>query len=424
MLRVLAITKIFPNAVEPLSAPFNRQQFAALAKRCSLDVMATIPWFPGASLVKGSSAGRLAEVPDEEVIDGITVTHPRTLFVPRLAHATWGPLYAASIARAVMRYRGRVDIVLGSWAYPDGFAAVLAARMLGVPCVVKLHGSDINQIAKLPGPRKLLAWALPRAARVVAVSRALADETVALGVPREKIAIVMNGVDASLFHPRDRASARVALGLDEKPLAVYVGNLKADKGVFDLVAAWERLGIPDARLAIIGGGPAKDELAAAIARLNGERGTAKVDRVMLLGPRPLAEIPSWMAAADVVTLPSHAEGTPNVVLEALASGRRVVATRVGGIPDLITRGELGALVPPRDPDALSRALALALRTPYLPATVASLGARGGWDASAAALHDVLVGAASASQAGTSWTDRPSPSSVTAGTRPRNASPPG
>ncbi len=415
MLRVLAITKIFPNALEPLSAPFNRQQFSALAKRCSLEVMATIPWFPGASLVKTSSAGKLADVPAEEVIDGIHVTHPRTLFVPRLAHATWGPLYAASIARAVMRYRDRVDVVLGSWAYPDGFAAVLAAHALRVPCVVKLHGSDINQIAKLPGPRTLLSWALPRAARVVAVSRALADEAVAIGVPREKIEIVMNGVDASLFHPRDRASARVELGLDEKPLAVYVGNLKADKGVLDLVAAWARLGMPEARLAIIGGGPAHDELAAASAPLG--------DRVRLVGPRPLAEIPLWMAAADVITLPSHAEGTPNVVLEALASGRRVVATKVGGIPDLITRGELGALVPPRDPDALARALALALRTPYIPATVASLGSRGGWDASAQALHQVLLGAASASQAGTPWTDRHSPSSVTGGTRPRSASPP-
>ena len=418
MLRVLAITKIFPNSAEPLSAPFNRQQFAALARRCSLDVMATMPWFPGASLVKGSSAGKLVDVPDEETVDGIAVTHPRTLFLPRLAHATWGPLYAASIARAVMRYRDRVDVVLGSWAYPDGFAAVIAARMLGVPCVVKLHGSDINQLAKLPGPRRMLAWALPRAARVVAVSRALADEVVALGVPREKIAIVMNGVDASLFHPRDRASARVELGLDEKPLAVYVGNLKADKGVLDLAKAWDTIAaqIPDARLAIIGGGPARDQLAAAVDKFG--------DRVILLGPRPLGEVPKWMAAADVVTLPSHAEGTPNVVLEALASGRRVVATRVGGIPDLITRGELGALVPPSDPDALARALALALRTPYIPATVAALGARGGWDASAAALYQVLVGAASASQAGTSWTAPLSPDSGTAGTRPKSVSPPG
>ena len=117
-LRVLAITKIFPNVAEPLSAPFNRQQFAALRAHCELDVMATIPWFPGAGwLARWSSAGKLARVPARETIEGLAVSHPRTLFVPRLGHLAWGPLYAASIARHVLAFRGSVDVVLGSWAY-------------------------------------------------------------------------------------------------------------------------------------------------------------------------------------------------------------------------------------------------------------------------------------------------------------------
>jgi glycosyltransferase involved in cell wall biosynthesis len=238
VLRVLAITKIFPNAAEPLSAPFNRQQFAALATRCALEVMGTIPWFPGAGLLgKWSSAGKLASVPRAEVIEGISVRHPRTLFVPRLAHATWGPLYAASIAPALLPYRDKVDVVLGSWAYPDGFAAVIAARLLGVPAVVKLHGSDINLISKLPGPRRMLQWALPRAKKVVAVSRALADEVVQLGVPRDNVAIVMNGVDAELVHPRDRSAARAERGQPPRPIARNLGNHKVEKGVDDHTAA-------------------------------------------------------------------------------------------------------------------------------------------------------------------------------------------
>ena len=382
-MRVLAITKIFPNAVEPLSAPFNRQQFAALAQRCDLEVMATLPWFPGAGLLgKYSSAGKLAGVPRRETIEGIRVTHPRTLFLPRLAHGAWGPLYAASIAPLLPAYRGKVDVVLGSWAYPDGFAAVLAARALGVPCVVKLHGSDINLIAKLPGPRRLTSWALPRARRVVAVSRALAEAAVALGVSRDRIRIVMNGVDAALFRPQDRAAARAALALPASgPLALYVGNLKPEKGVLDLAAAWSRVTVPGATLAIVGGGPAQAALAEATAAFG--------DRVRLVGPQALDSIPTWLAACDVLTLPSHAEGTPNVVLEALACGRRVVATTVGGIPDLITSPALGELVEPHTPDALAAALARALSTPYEPAAVAALGARGGWQASADALYAVL-----------------------------------
>ena len=387
-MRVLAITKIFPNAAEPLSAPFNRQQFAALARRCELEVMATIPWFPGAGLAaRWSSAGKLAAVPRREQIAGIPVCHPRTLFVPRLAHGAWGPLYAASIAPAILRYRGKVDVVLGSWAYPDGFAAVIAARMLGVPSVVKLHGSDINVMAKLPGPRRQTAWAFRRAARVVAVSRALADEVVALGVPRDRVAIVMNGVDAQLFHPRDRAAARRELGLPSGPLALYVGNLKPEKGVMELARAWSRVAgdLPDASLAIVGGGPLQGALAAALP-----------PRATLHGAQPLAAIPTWLAACDVLVLPSHVEGTPNVVLEALACGRRVVASAVGGVPDLLTSPTLGALVTPRDPDALAGALTQALRTPYAPEAVAELGARGGWEASADALHAVLAAAADAS----------------------------
>jgi teichuronic acid biosynthesis glycosyltransferase TuaC len=388
-MRVLAITKIFPNAAEPLAAPFNRQQFAALRAHCELDIMATIPWFPGAGLLsKWSTAGKLARVPRRETIHGMAVTHPRTLFIPKLAMATWGPLYAASIAPVVARYRhDKPDVVLGTWAYPDGFAAVIAARMLGVPCVVKLHGSDINLIAKEPGPRKLTSWALRQARRVVAVSRALADEVVAMGVERERIAIVMNGVDSELFKPRDRKTARAELDLPDGPLAVYVGNLKPEKGVLDLGKAWSRVlaDVPDATLVVVGDGPLHGELKAMTEPLG--------ERVRLIARQPLEKVPSYLAAADILVLPSHSEGTPNVVLEALASGRRVVATSVGGVPDLITNQTLGALVPPHDPDALAHAIARALREPYDADDVSRRGARGGWAASAAALAAVLKEAA-------------------------------
>ena len=347
-MRVLAITKIFPNAAEPLSAPFNRQQFAALRQLCDLEVMATIPWFPGAGLLaKWSSAGKLAQVPRRETIAGIEVTHPRTLFLPKLAHSTWGPLYAASIAPLLAAYRGKVYVVLGSWAYPDGFAAVVAARLLGVPGVVKLHGSDINLIAQIPGPRRMMAWALPRAARVVAVSRPLADEVIALGVPAERVKVVMNGVDGDLFKPGDRAAARAQLDLPAGPIAIYVGNLKPEKGVIDLGRAWAGVvkQVPDATMLVIGDGPLKGELEAVTGPLG--------ERVRLIPRQPLERIPLYMAAADILVLPSHFEGTPNVVLEALASGRRVVATAVGGVPDLITSDTLGSLVPAGDPDALA-----------------------------------------------------------------------
>jgi teichuronic acid biosynthesis glycosyltransferase TuaC len=267
---------------------------------------------------------------------------------------------------------------------------------------VKLHGSDINIVAKLPGARKMTAWALPKAQRVVAVSRPLADEVIEMGVAPDRVKVVMNGVDGELFKPRDRAAARRELGLPAGPLAVYVGNLKPEKGVIDLGRAWEAVlrQVPDATLLFVGDGPLKGELEAVTSKHRAvppTGGNARIhdtgERVRLIARQPLDKVPSYMAAADILVLPSHSEGTPNVVLEALASGRRVVATSVGGVPDLITSPTLGTLVPPRDPDALAMAIAAALRSPYDANEVATLGARGGWAASASALHAVLSEAA-------------------------------
>ena len=157
----------------------------------------------------------------------------------------------------------------------------------------------------------------------------------------------------------------------------------------DLAAAFQRVAAarPDARLVLLGDGDVRASTEAALRPLG--------ERVLFAGLRPLGEVPTWLAACDLLTLPSHHEGTPNVLLEALASGRRVVATRVGGIPDVVSRPELGQLVPPHDPAALAVALGRALDEPYDPAVVASLGARGGWDESAGRLHDVLARACAA-----------------------------
>lgn len=384
-MRALFISKIFPNSAEPLSAPFNRQQLAHLREFCEVEVLATIPTFPGAGyLGKWSSAGRLARVPEEEWIDGHRVRHPRTLFVPRLATSSWAPLYAASLLPTVLRYRGHVDVVLGAWAYPDGVAAVWLARALGVPCVVKVHGSDINSLAQQPGPRRQLRATLPRAERVVVVSRALGDAVAELGVMRERIALVQNGVDATLFAPSDRRAARAQLGWPEVPTLLFVGNLKEEKGVLDAAHAMADVvgSMPTARLVVVGEGAAR---AAVTALPQTQDGT-----VSLLGARPHADVAQLLAACDALVLPSWAEGTPNVVLEALASGRRVVATNVGGIPDLITSPVLGELVAPRDRAALGFAMLRALRVAYDPIEVARLGARGGWRQSAERLAQVLT----------------------------------
>ena len=386
-MKVLIVTREFPNALEPGLAPFNRQQFAALGALCEVDVCAPVPWFPGASaFAHWSRAGRHPGVPREERVDGLPVVHPRYAYVPRVGYIAGGALYAASLAPELRRRGTRYDVILGSWAFPDGVGAVALGRLLGVPAVVKVHGSDMNVLAHTPSIAFNLRWALPRARRVVAVSRPLGDTVASFGVPRDRIDIVPNGVDADLFRPRDRATARAELGYagDERRWLLYVGRLEQAKGVLDLLEAFSLLlrRRTDVRLVIVGDGTERGSFARTAA---GELG----DRVLVAGQRPLEEVPRWMAACNALVLPSWAEGTPNVVLEALACGRRVVATAVGGTPDLITGRDLGELVPPRNPAILADALDRAASAAYSPEDVARAGARGSWNESARRLEASL-----------------------------------
>lgn len=390
-MRVLVITQLFPSRARPLAAAFNRQQFAALGRLCDVEVVATVPWFPGSRLLPGRDRAPAGDTPARDTpardtIDGLPIHYARVLRPPGL-HGLSAFSLAASLAPHLMRERGRFDVVLGSWAHPEGSAAIMLAALLRAPSVIKCHGTDLNVIAELPGPRAVLRRLLPRADRIVVVSRPLGGRAERLGVDPDRIDLVMNGVDAALFRVRDRDEARARLGRDpDQPLALYVGNLLEQKGLFDLCEAWPRVvaEIPAARLVVVGDGPARQALAARAASLPGFE---------LAGARELAEVADWMAAADLLVLPSWNEGTPNVVLEALACGRRVVATAVGGIPDLVHAPALGRLVPSRSPGALAAALVAVLTAPYQPREVAEQGSGGDWDQSARALLGSLERAA-------------------------------
>jgi len=355
-LRVLMVTRIFPNQVEPMTCAFQRQQLAALARRCDVTVLAAIPYLPGASFfARGSRVARLARVPREDVIDGIRVLHPRIGFVPHGGSAfaaANAPLYAASLLPYVPRLRGRFDIVLGAFLYPDACAAAALAKILDLPYAVKVHGTDVNVVARWRTIRPLIRATLRGAALTVAVSRPMLDALVALGAAPASAELVRNGVDRSLFRPSDKLQARRELGLTAAGQWIcFVGDLTNEKGVPELVAALRTLP-PSTRLVLVGEGPLRASLEAERSELG--------DRLVLAGTRPLGEVARYLAACDVSALPSWAEGTPNVVLEALAAGRPVVATSVGGIPDVVTPRETGLLVPPRDVPALARALAEAL----------------------------------------------------------------
>ncbi len=386
-MRVLAITKIFPNRIEPLSSPFNRQQFGALRELCDLTVLAAIPYVPFAARTgKPPRAAKLAGLPDRDVVEGIETHNLRQLYVPKVGLSVALPLYLASLLpyRELARQH---DVILGTWAYPDGCAAIAFARALGKPSVVKVHGSDLNVVAKVPSARAIMRAVLPRADAMVAVSRALGSQLEGLGVARARVHLVANGVDTELFAPRDRGAARRALGVPERrPLVVFVGRLEPQKGLGELLEAFRaiRAARPDAILALIGEGVMRPEVTALKASWG--------EGLLAPGARPLREVAQWVAACDVFTLPSWSEGTPNVVLEALASGRPAVASRVGGIPDVLAKPESGILVEARDAGDLARGLGEALSRTWDEDAIVRAGP-GSWKDSARSLFGVLEEAA-------------------------------
>jgi glycosyltransferase involved in cell wall biosynthesis len=382
-MRVVLATKLFPNAVQPWGSLYNRYQYSALGHRCTVEVLGLIPWFPGIDLLgRWSAAATLSAVPRFERIAGLPVYHPRVPYIPKVPTLT-PPLFAAGLIHHLLRRRKHVDVLVGSGAYPDGVACVWLGRLLNIPTVLQVVGTDLNVIPTLVGPRQILKWTLARADRIITVSAPLRDRAIELGADPARTVTIPNGVDTTIFHPRDKMACRTKLGLpaDEK-LIVFVGSLTEAKGVNDLLLAFESMArsLADVRLVLVGAGPARDACQAVACRMNG--------RVTLAGVQAPEEVAVFLGAADVFVLPSWREGTPNVILEALASGRRVVATAVGGIPDLVTTRTWGEVVRPRDPQALADALRRALdENSVLQGKSHELPT---WHDSAGLLHDVLA----------------------------------
>lgn len=241
-------------------------------------------------------------------------------------------------------------------------AAVALARRRGIPSIVTAHGTDARWLADggVQGRhRRQMLRACLEADRVIAVAPAVAEALTGAGVPHGRIDVIPMGVDADVFRPRDRRAARGELGLDpDARIVLFVGRLSAEKGIDVLDGALARLDDVECFAA----GP----------------GTAPSPRVRALGVLEPEQLAEWLAAADVGCLPSFAEGMPVSVGEALAAGRPVVASDVGGIPEQISPGENGFLVPPGDAEALAAALERALSLSWSPEDVRATSERFWW----------------------------------------------
>lgn len=393
-MRVLIETKIFPNDRDPLAAPFNRQQFEALSRLCDVELFANVPWFPGDDLIARAQGKRRVPIAECTRMGGMDVQFRRVLYVPRLGRPLSGLTYAGSLWPKIREKRGSIDAVLAAFAYPDGFAGAVLARALGVPLVVKVHGTDINLLPNMRGLRRQIQWTMRQAYAVFGPSRPLVDRAIELGANPDHARVVLNGIDRSIFCVRDRAEAKRSLALSPSVHhLLFVGRPERAKGFDELMAAMASLkdATPAVELIVIGNAP----------EANKYRDCAKESglAIQFLGIQPHQTIANYLAASDALVLPSWAEGTPNVVLEALASGRRVVASAVGGIPDVMNRPEFGFLVEPRNSESLTSAIRSVVAEPYDPVRISECLPYGDWTHSAREVLQILEAAVANGKSG-------------------------
>jgi teichuronic acid biosynthesis glycosyltransferase TuaC len=342
-MRVLTFTSLFPNARQPWLGIFVQQRVAHFAKRQgnSVTIVSPVVYFP--SWLPLSKWETMRKIPLQETIGGLEVYHPRYPLIPKVSMPLQGYSMFVSSLPLVRRLHKKAafDCIDAHYVYPDGFAAVLLGKRLGIPTIVSARGTDINLFPSFKLIRPMIRWTLEQSAGAVGVSEALKEAMVTLGARPEKTCEIGNGVDSERFHPVARKDARQKLGMPEDAeIIVSVGNLISTKGHRFLISAIARLvaNHPKIRLYIVGEGPLRKELEAQ-AKQEGMQ-----SRVLFVGRKPNEELKLWYSAADASCLASSREGWANVLLESLACGTPVVATRVGGAPEVIVSPEWGVLV--------------------------------------------------------------------------------
>jgi glycosyltransferase involved in cell wall biosynthesis len=301
--------------------------------------------------------------------------------VPVHRIASRGPGKIASLQYLVGGLRnlareGRGDIYHAHDIGTPGLLAAVASRLFDGRSVVKLRtGASIYRRRLRRGPTGWMFRGLLRLHdRIIVVNREVEDLLIELGVPRHRVVRIPNGIDGNVFGrsgASEKRSARINLSLPvDGTVVLSVGRLTAVKGIDLLIEAWallpERIRA-DSTLLVVGDGPARADLA----RLAQARNVC--DSVRLVGARP--EVLDYYRAADIFVLPSRTEGLSNALLEAMASELPVVATAVGGAPDVVEHGVSGFLARCEDVDELKAGLLQLLSRPIDWATMGAQGRR-------------------------------------------------
>jgi len=382
--RIGVLTSLYPSSVLPHEGIFAERRWSRMVQRGhEVRVAHPLPHAPLAFL--GALFGKphwraIARTPDSEAREGIAIRRPRYAHVPGRALANARAFARAGVA--TLRAQGDPDVVVLDYAWPAA-ASVPDLCAAGIPVLVNGRGSDVLQVAETSDLADELGAALRRGGHWCAVSLDLVRAMDRLAGAPGRGVLIPNGVDFEEFQPRDKLEARARLKLDAAgPWVLVVGHLIPRKDPLLALESFAKTSPSTARLAFVGSGPLERALQSRARDLN------LGSRVQFFGAQAPESLRWWYAAADVLLLTSSREGRPNVVIEALASGRPVVATAAGGTGELL-EGFEGALVTSRDGEAIARALSAMLANPPAPARCRAQVAELSWDNSLSALERCL-----------------------------------
>ncbi len=388
-MKVLTFTSLFPNREHPNSAVFIKNRMAAVNRFTDADVrvVAPVPWFP--RCIPGNGRWhKLAKVPHSETIDGLAVAHPRYLVTPKVGMALYGYSMFLGSLRTVKKIYDEwpFDVIDAHYVYPDGLAALLLGKVLGVPVVVSARGSDINQYLQIRTIKPLIKKVLTQSDRQISVCKSLADLMLEGGGDLQKISVIPNGINPDNFKGIPKALARQRLGLNvNSKILLTVGSLIKRKGQHLLIEALSLLKEQnrlDFNVFLVGHGPEKQRLQQLVTD------AGLTDCVTFVGEVDNDRLADWYSAADLFFLGSSHEGWPNVVSEALACGTPVIATGVHGIPEIIVSSDYGMIVD-RDPQAFAVAIQQAFQQPWERERISRFGQQRTWQVVAKEVYELF-----------------------------------
>ncbi len=337
-LNILTLSTLFPNVSAPNFGIFVERQTAELASRPDTSVTVINPvGMPPWPLRRHKQYQPLHALPGHETWHGLDVYRPRFRLIPRIGGAGNPRRIADALRPLVKRLHQQTpfDIMDAEFFYPDGPAAMRLATALDIPFTIKARGADIHHWGGDPKCRRQILEAADKASALLAVSAALKQDMIALGMDGSKISVHYTGLDQNRFVPVDRVPAKRALGV-EGPLFITTGALIPRKNQDLVIRALTSF--PDATVMLAGKGEAEPHYRA----LASELGVA--DRICFLGSVSHDELAQLTAAADIAILVSKSEGLANAWVEALACGTPVIISEAGGARELVTGPDAGRIV--------------------------------------------------------------------------------